>query len=723
MSVDAFSALSPAAGSLIEVKSGLFVRPVSFDSVGANAATDSSTITPAAGSAVAAPYSPAQIRKAYGFDQLPYDGSGQTIAIIDAFDNPTIASDLTAFSTTFGLPAANFVKAIPNGNSFAPVSTPGGTTPAYNGSWAFEIALDVQWAHAIAPKAKILLVEAASDNSNDLFNAVDYAVAQGASQVSMSFGGAEFNGVSGIDSHFSKPNVSFFASAGDNGAEVEFPAVSPYVVGVGGTTISLDSAGNKLSETTWNGSGGGTSVYVARPSYQAGFQASSKRGVPDIAYNADPSSGVYVILNGSYYSVGGTSAGAPQWAGLAALVNQGRTANGLPTIGTGLAYGLNSALYALAGGTSYTNPSGDFADITTGSNGNVATTGYDTATGLGSPVANKLVPDLIAYGVTSTPTPTPTFAIGDAGFESVSLGSGNFSYNTKGSAWTFLGNSGISENGSAFTSGNPNAPGGQQVAVLQGQGSFTQSVANWAAGSYSLSFQAAQRGNFGGMVQSFDVQIDGVAVGTIRPTSTTYASYSTPAFTVTAGTHSITFVGTGPMTSDNTAFIDTIAVSTAVANPAPAVNDPGFENVPFSAGSFAYNPTGSTWTFANNAGLSSNGSTFTSGNPSAPEGQQVAFIQLDGKISQSVANWTTGKYSLSFLAAQRGNFGTPNQALQIFIDDTLVGTISPIGTSYTTYTTPTFGVTAGTHTITIAGKAGQGVDYTAFIDSVSINQA
>ena len=729
LSVDALSALSSATAALTQVRPGLFASPVSLASVearfpliAANASADSATLNPAVGQAATSPFSPAQIRKAYGFDKLPYDGAGQTIAIIDAYDNPTIASDLATFSTRFGLPAANFVKAIPNGNSYAPESTPGGTTPAYNGGWALEIALDVEWAHAIAPLAKILLVEAASASGDALFSAVDYAVSQGANQVSMSFGGGEFNGVSAINSHFTKTSVSFFASAGDNGAEVEFPAVSPYVVGVGGTTLALDSAGNKISETTWSGSGGGTSAYVARPSYQTGFQTSTRRGVPDVAYNADPSPGIYVVNAGGYYQVGGTSAGAPQWAGLAALVNQGRAANGLASIGSGLTYGLNTALYALAGGTSYSNSRGDFVDITTGSNGNPVTTGYDTATGLGSPVADKLVPDLIAY----TPA-TTTLAIADAGFETVAVGAGNYAYGPTGSPWTFAGQSGLSGNGSGFTSGNPSTPQGQQVAFIQSGGKISQSVANWTAGNYSISFQAAQRGNYGAPDQTLQVLIDNTLVGTIRPTSSSYAPYQTAVFAVTAGTHTITIAGTASQ-NDHTALIDTVSVAQSATSPTPTpsptfgVSDAGFETVAVGAGNYAYGPTGSPWTFAGQSGLSGNGSGFTSGNPSTPQGQQVAFIQSGGKISQSVANWTAGNYSISFQAAQRGNYGARDQTLQIFIDNTLVGTIRPDGTSYTTYSTPVFTVTAGTHTITISGTASQS-DHTALVDAVSINQS
>ena len=338
--------------------------------------------------AAAAPYTPAQIRHAYGFDQLALDGTGQTIAIVDAYDDPTIANDLATFDAQFGLPApASFTKATPQG------------LPAYNSGWAMEISLDVEWAHAIAPGAKILLVEAKSSSFSDLLGGVDYAVAQGASQVSMSWGGSEFRGENNYDTHFDHPGVTFLASSGDNGSGVIYPAASVYVTSVGGTSLQLDTNSNRISETAWSGSGGGTSHYEAKPNYQAGFLGGKKRGVPDVAYNADPNTGFYVYdssSGGTWYQVGGTSAGAPQWAGLTALVNQGRTAAGKPSIGSGTTYGTNEALYTLAGSTSYTNPNNDFFDITSGSNGGYsATTGYDLVTGLGSPVANNLVPDLI----------------------------------------------------------------------------------------------------------------------------------------------------------------------------------------------------------------------------------------------------------------------------------------------------------------------------------------
>jgi subtilase family serine protease len=327
------------------------------------------------------------------------DGSGQTIAIIDAYDDPNIITELNTFSNQYGLPKVgdpgfNFTKATPQG------------TPSPDSGWATEIALDVEWAHAIAPKASIMLVEAQSASYADLFSAVDYARQQGAKQISMSFGGREFFATL-YDSHFNYPGVSFVASSGDTGAGVSYPATSPYVTAVGGTTLSLDSNNNRVSESGWSGSGGGLSSQESLPSYQRGFvNSKTKRGNPDISYDADPATGVAVYHidpstdNGGWDQYGGTSIAAPQITAMFALANQGRAKP--TTLGTGYTFGTNQVLYKLAGGTSYTNPKNDYLDITTGnniitgSNGYLATTGWDMVTGLGSPNANQLISDLIA---------------------------------------------------------------------------------------------------------------------------------------------------------------------------------------------------------------------------------------------------------------------------------------------------------------------------------------
>ena len=330
-------------------------------------------------------YSPTQVRHAYGFDLLTQTGAGQTIAIIDAFNDPTIQSDLATFDSLYGLPAANLTVAMPQGK------------PRTDGGWALEISLDVEWAHAIAPQANILLVEAKTNSFSNLLSAVDYAVGQGAQVVSMSWGGSEFSGESSYDSHFNVSGVTFLASSGDKGSGVIYPAASPYVVGVGGTTLPLDSSGNPTSpETAWSGSGGGISSQEAEPGYQSSYpipNTNGQRGVPDVAYDANPNTGVAVYDSTKYqgqsgwFQVGGTSAGAPQWAGLIALADQGRS-----TPLSSNNFTSSPEYNAAIGTTTYAN---NYNDIQSGSNGGFsATVGYDFVTGLGSPKAKNLVPYL-----------------------------------------------------------------------------------------------------------------------------------------------------------------------------------------------------------------------------------------------------------------------------------------------------------------------------------------
>ncbi len=342
-------------------------------------------VIPLAGSGSAVHiYSPAQIRQAYGFNSLSLTGAGQTIAIVDAYNAPTIAADLHKFDTQFGLndPKLTVYK-----------QTKNGVGPRADAGWAMEIALDVEWAHAIAPGANILLVEANSSSLYDLLGAVDYARRQaGVSVVSMSWGAGEFNSEGMFDSYFTTPaghaGVTFVASSGDSGAPASWPSISSNVVAVGGTTLSLNSSNGYAGEKGWGGSGGGYSPFLSEPSFQRGFQNTGRRSNPDVAYNADPSSGFYVYDAGSWYAVGGTSAGAPQWAALVALANQGRAAAGRGALGNTL-----QALYSLS--------SADFHDVTIGNNGYSAGIGYDAVTGRGSPIANLVVRDLINYGATT----------------------------------------------------------------------------------------------------------------------------------------------------------------------------------------------------------------------------------------------------------------------------------------------------------------------------------
>ena len=189
------------------------------------------------------------------------------------------------------------------------------------------------------------------------------------------------------------------AASGDSGSGVIWPAVSAYVVGVGGTTLQLDSSGNVLSELAWSGSGGGVSLYIARPSYQNNWNPYAGRGVPDVSYSADPSYGFPVYTsnyNGAagWLNVGGTSCGAPQWAALVALANSAR--------GSSIS-SINTTLYSLAS----TADTGDYRDIITGTNGGYnASILYDFVTGLGSPVVSQILPLLASATTTSSPTKT-----------------------------------------------------------------------------------------------------------------------------------------------------------------------------------------------------------------------------------------------------------------------------------------------------------------------------
>ena len=339
-------------------------------------------------------FQPAQIRHAYGFDLVSNQGAGQTIALVDAYDDPNAESDLAVFSHQFKLPVAS------TSNGFFRKVYASGHKPAVNANWSMEIALDVEWAHAIAPKATIILVEAASNNLSDLLKGVDVAVRNGATVVSMSWDTGEFSGEGNSDNHFVTNGVTFLAASGDAGTGVTYPAASPDVIGVGGTSLTLDSNGNYLSETAWSGSGGGLSVYEHQPLYQAEFgipdDSRGVRGVPDVSYNANPGTGyaVYdsVAISGAsgWFQIGGTSAATPQWAAVVAMANSTRV--GLRKANLSSA---DTAVYTLA----KANLNSDFHAITQGENGSCgamcdALAGYDFVTGLGTPRVNVLVPAL-----------------------------------------------------------------------------------------------------------------------------------------------------------------------------------------------------------------------------------------------------------------------------------------------------------------------------------------
>jgi hypothetical protein len=555
-------------------------------------------------------YTPQQIRQIYGFDQLPQvngqtiNGSGETIAIVDAYYDPYITSDANTFSTQFGLPLFNST----GGPTLTVVASGGGPASGLpqdtTGAWPLETSLDVEWAHAMAPQANIILVEAPNGNNAPVFAATQYAASlPGVNVVSMSWGTNEFSGETNYDYIFqpksstnpngSNPGVTFVAASGDSGAGAIYPAASPYVLSVGGTTLggststsgsgtgtgtggsgtssfgtsgfgtsgfgirglgtfasygpgysAFARAGGGLyrgagaltvtpetpppprdppassppssppssypGESAWSGSGGGPSSYEGYPSYQYnqpwiaqtyGYPYNvevtnnsngstsdySARMTPDVAYNAAPSTG-YAIYDSTpsaeygtgvgWNEVGGTSAAAPQWSAIIALADQERGLIGSGASATPL--DTNQVLTTLYNtlGSSPTNSTytSVFHDITTGSNGYAAATGYDLSTGLGTPIVNNLVPLLAGTSIAQGGLPTITGSgYGGGGGTS---GSGFGSSSSGGSGSSSFGSS------SLYGFSASSQPGGGLYA-----GSASISIVPGAAGANGLNGQ------------------------------------------------------------------------------------------------------------------------------------------------------------------------------------------------------------------------------------------
>jgi subtilase family serine protease len=320
-------------------------------------------------------------------------GAGQIIAIVDAFHDPNALSDLNTFNAKYGYAALSTCTSLTQSGPCFRQDDPQGT-PRTNSGWVLEESLDIEWAHAEAPGAKIVLVEAKTNSNTNLFNAVTYANSIGATEVSMSWGSGESSSEASLDGHFTHAGTFYTASSGDSGHGVEYPAASPNVIGVGGTTLNgcSGTSCSFTSETTWSGSGGGVSADESIPGFQTSYSGpvfgastisaltGGKRGVPDVSFDANPSTGVSIFDSTSdqgqsgWFTVGGTSVGAPNWAGiLAAGAAAGKTA-------------LQGNAKIYSGGFS-TN----LRDVTSGTNGTCGTdctagTGYDLVTGLGSPI-------------------------------------------------------------------------------------------------------------------------------------------------------------------------------------------------------------------------------------------------------------------------------------------------------------------------------------------------
>ena len=304
-------------------------------------------------------------------------GGSRAIAIVDAFDDPTAEADLAVFSNQFGLPTADFHVVYAQGSE--PKQDP-------SGGWEIEESLDIEWAHAMAPNARIYLVEAANNSFSNLFSAVLTAAnlvkGAGGGEVSMSWGGGEFNGEAAYDALFATPGVVYVASTGD-APGTEYPSVSPNVVAAGGTTLSRDiNTGSLIIENTWQDAGGGPSLAEPIPSFQKTVKSvvGTTRGTPDISFDANPNSGVWIydsnaVLGAGWYVVGGTSVSAPSVAGIlnaaGSFAQSSAAENAMLYNGKGKAF--NNINYGNCG--LYL--------------GRFASGGYDLCTGLGSPKTLK----------------------------------------------------------------------------------------------------------------------------------------------------------------------------------------------------------------------------------------------------------------------------------------------------------------------------------------------
>lgn len=369
-------------------------------------------------------YDPGQVRRAYNFVSLDTataveKGSGQTIYIVLAFSAQDLVDDVAHFSDQFDLPLPSTASAAwaasktANGTFSLSIVNASGHKPAVDADSAGELDLDVEWAHSMAPMANIVVVQADSWLTYDINAAVKLAASMsesnGGGVVSMSF---KINpaddvpplGFQAIDSIFAaSTQTTFIAASGDVGGSLNYPASSPYVTSVGGTTLPLDQDGNQNGEETgWDGSGGGETVIYTAPGYQSGISFPTTtgqfllvgRGIPDVAYNADPNTGFATYVgtpqarNTGWFTIGGTSAGAPQWAALVALMNARRAQLGKTVIGSKL----NGVLYEAYNNGDYDVANPAIRDVLIGTAGtNICGTGYDLVTGLGTPDAQLLI--------------------------------------------------------------------------------------------------------------------------------------------------------------------------------------------------------------------------------------------------------------------------------------------------------------------------------------------
>jgi subtilase family serine protease len=327
-------------------------------------------------------YDPSYLESAYNLMSLINGGAGagQVVAVVDAYDDPNVTSDLNYYRSYFGLPTLPTCTSWPSTTAcFNKVNQTGaaGPYPTADTGWSQEIMLDVDMVSAICPNCSIVLVEANTNNYGDLLAGVNEAAALGANVISNSYGSGEWSGESSFDSAFNHPGVAITVSSGDAGYGTEWPAASPYVTAVGGTSLTqaTNTGLRNGSETAWSSAGSGCSAYETKPTWQTD-SGCANRTVADVSAVADPSTGVWIYdsyASGGFAIFGGTSAASPIVGSIYALAGNSRSSG----------VQLNADPYSHTGA---------LFDVLSGSNGNcggsylcTSIAGFDGPTGLGSP--------------------------------------------------------------------------------------------------------------------------------------------------------------------------------------------------------------------------------------------------------------------------------------------------------------------------------------------------
>lgn len=553
-------------------------------------------------------YGPSDLDSAYNVPTTL--GSGKTVAIVDAYDDPNAASDLSTYRSNFGLPACTTAN-----GCFKKVNQNGAASPlpAGNTGWASEIMLDLEMVSAICPNCHILLVEANSPTTANLGTAVNTAVAQGAAAVSNSYGGSESSSETSADnSYYKHAGVAIVASSGDSGYGVEYPAASPYVTAVGGTSLTRASNARGWSESVWStssteGAGSGCSAFEPKPSFQTDTGC-ARRTVADVSADADPATGVAVY--DSYGSGGWTVFGGTSVAS--------------PIIGAMYALATSPAPAAFPNSYPYADPSA-LNDVTTGHTATcspaylcTAEVGYDGPTGLGTPngaaafgpastgssdFSVSVNPTNLGVAAGSNATATVSTAVTSGGSESVALSASGL---PSGVTASFSPSSVTSGSSSTVTfTASASAAAGNYSVTVTGTGStgshtatLTLSVTAAATNDFSLSVSptsasvAAGSGTnatvstaiTSGSAQTVSLSASGLPSGasaSFSPSSVTAGSSSTLTISTSgstpAGTYPVTITGTGASAAHTTSFALTVTAASA-CTAAQKITNPGFES-------------------------------------------------------------------------------------------------------------------------------------------------